>query len=212
LIRANFNFNDTTQGLLSYSRNQQDGGRRYDQLAGGDGNLVADLRNLIADVFYARLVKQNLGFFDNAQFTFSYNGQREERVNQGGQGNPLAAITNQRERTNVLGFNFHVDKLIGEYNTVTLGADVYHDQIHAPAFTFDPVTGLTSASRPRVPDGARYLSYGFFAQDVFTAIPERLRLSGAVRYSVLRLVPTVGPCFRTTVLALEPFRAALERF
>lgn len=184
LIRANVNFNDTTQGLLSYSRNQQDGGRRYDQLAGGDGNLIADLRNLIADMFYARLVKQNLGFFDNAQFTFSYNGQREERINQGGQGNPLAAITNQRERTNVLGFNFHVDKSIGENNTVTLGADVYHDRINAPAFTFDPVTGLTTASRPRVPDGARYLSYGFFAQDVFTAIPERLRLSGALRYSV----------------------------
>ncbi|HZI88399.1 MAG TPA: TonB-dependent receptor, partial [Pyrinomonadaceae bacterium] len=184
LIRANVNFNDTTQGLFSYSRNQQDGGRRYDQLAGGDGNLIADLRNLIADMFYARLVKQNLGFFDNAQFTFSYNGQREERINQGGQGNPLAAITNQRERTNVLGFNFHVDKSIGDYNTVTLGADVYHDRIHAPAFTFDPVTGLATDSRPRVPDGARYLNYGFFAQDVFTAIPERLRLSGALRYSV----------------------------
>lgn len=184
LLRANFNFNDTTQGLLSYSRSQQDGGRRYDQLAGGDGNLIADLRNLIADMFYARLVKQNLGFFDNAQFTFSYNGQREERVNQGGQGNPVAAITNQRERTNVFGFNFYVDKLIGENNTLTLGADVYHDKIHAPAFTFEPTTGVTTASRPRVPDGARYLSYGFFAQDVFTVIPERLRLSGALRYSV----------------------------
>jgi hemoglobin/transferrin/lactoferrin receptor protein len=28
------------------------------------------------------------------------------------------------------------------------------------------------------------LSYGFFAQDAFTAIPDRLRISGAVRYSV----------------------------
>jgi hemoglobin/transferrin/lactoferrin receptor protein len=184
LVRTNFNLDDTTQVLLSYSRNQQDGGRRYDQLAGGDGNLIADLRNLMTDLFYARLVKQNLGFFDNAQFTFSYNAQREERVNQGGQGNPLAAITNQRERTSVLGFNFHVDKRIGEYNTFTLGADVYRDKIAAPAFTFDPSTGVTTASRPRVPDGARYLSYGFFAQHVYTVIPERLHLSGALRYSV----------------------------
>ncbi|HVG28220.1 MAG TPA: TonB-dependent receptor [Pyrinomonadaceae bacterium] len=184
LARTNFNLDDTTQVLLSYSRNQQDGGRRYDQLAGGDGNLIADLRNLMTDLFYARLVKQKLGFFDNAQFTFSYNGQREERVNQGGQGNPLGAITNQRERTNVLGFNFHVDKQINEDNTFTLGADVYRDKISAPAFTFEPTTGVTTASRPRIPDGARYLSYGFFAQDVFTAIPDRLRLSGALRYSV----------------------------
>ncbi len=184
LLRTSFNLDDTTQFLLSYSRNHQDGGRRYDQLAGGDGNLIADLRNIMVDLFYARLVKQRLGFFDNAQFTFSYNGQREERVNQGGQGNPVGAITNQRERTNVLGFNFYVDKQVGEYNTVTLGADVYRDKIAAPAFTFDPVTRTTLPSRPRIPDGARYLAYGFFAQDVFTAVPDRLRLSGALRYSV----------------------------
>ena len=151
LLRTNFNLNDTTQLLFSYARNQQDGGRRYDQLAGGDGNLIADLRNLMTDLFYARLVKQNLGFFDNAQFTFSYNGQREERVNQGGQGNPLAAITNQRERTNVLGFNFHLDKQIGDLNTFTLGADVYRDKITAPAFTTDPVTGVSHPLPPAHP-------------------------------------------------------------
>ncbi|HEX8456171.1 MAG TPA: TonB-dependent receptor [Pyrinomonadaceae bacterium] len=184
LLRASFNLDDTTQILFSYARNQQDGGRRYDQLAGGDGNLIADLRNLMTDLFYARLVKQRLAVFDNSQFTFSYNGQREERVNQGGQGNPAAAITNQRERTNVLGFNFHVDKRIGELNTLTLGADVYRDKISAPAFTTDPLTGAVVPSRPRIPDGARYLSYGFFAQDVLTVIPDRLRLSGALRYSV----------------------------
>lgn len=184
LLRTSFNLDDTTQLLLSYTRNQQDGGRRYDQLAGGDGNLIADLRNLMTDLFYARLVKQNLGFFDNGQFTFSHNGQREERVNQGGQGNPLAAVTNQRERTNVLGFNFHVDKLISENNTLTFGADIYRDKISAPAFTTDPATGAVTLSRPRIPNGAQYLSYGVFAQNVLTAIPDRLRLSGALRYSV----------------------------
>ena len=184
LLRTNFNLNDTTQLLFSYARNQQDGGKRYDQLAGGDGNLIADLRNLMTDLFYARLVKQNLGFFDNGQFTFSYNGQREERVNQGGQGNPVGAITNQRERTNVLGFNFYLDKQIADINTFTLGADIYRDKITAPAFTTDPVSGVVTLSRPRIPDGARYLSYGFFGQDVWTVVPGRLRVSGALRYSV----------------------------
>ena len=184
LMRASFNLDPTTQLLLSYDRNQQDAGRRYDQLLGGDGNLIADLRNLISDQFFARFLKQKLGFFDNASFTFSYNGQREERINQGGNGNPFAAITNQRERTTVLGFNFHVDRRIGEHNTLLLGADVYRDSISAPAFTTDPVTRAVSLSRPRIPNGARYLSYGFFAQNTFNAIPNRLRLSGAVRYSV----------------------------
>lgn len=184
LARANFNLDDNTQLLFSYARNQQDNGKRYDQLLGGDGNNIADLRNLMTDTFYARLFRQNLGFFDNGSFTFSYNGQREERINQGGQGNPAGTITNQRERTNVLGFNFYLDKQLGGRNTFLIGADVYRDKINAPAFTFDPVARTTVNSRPRIPDGARYLSYGFFAQDNFTAIPDRLRINGALRYSV----------------------------
>ena len=188
LIRTNLTLSPTSQLTFSYARNQQDAGRRYDQLLGGDGNLIADLRNLMTDMFYARLFKQNLGFFDNAAFTFSFNGQREERVNQGGQGNPVGAITNQRERTNVLGFNFYVDKQLDERNTLLFGADIYHDRISAPAFTIDPVSHIAVPSRPRIPDGARYTSYGFFAQDVFTAIPDRLRVSGALRYSAASYV------------------------
>lgn len=188
LLRTNFNLDDKTQLLFSYARNQQDNGKRYDQLLGGDGNNIADLRNLMTDTFYARLYRQDLWIFDNGSFTVSYNGQREERINQGGNGNPVGTITNQRERTNVLGFNFYLDKQIGDNNTFLIGADVYRDKINAPAFTFDPATGKTVNSRPRIPDGARYLSYGFFAQDNFTVIPDRLRLNGAVRYNVASYV------------------------
>jgi len=184
LARANFNLDDNTQILFSYARNQQDNGKRYDQLLGGDGNNIADLRNLMTDTFYARLFRQNLWIFDNGSFTFSYNGQREERINQGGNGNPAGAITNQRERTNVIGFNFYLDKQIGDRNTFLVGSDVYHDKINAPAFTFDPVTRRFTNSRPRVPDGATYLAYGFFVQNNFNAIPDRLQINGAVRYSV----------------------------
>jgi outer membrane receptor protein involved in Fe transport len=184
LIRSSMNLNESAQLQFSYARNQQDGGRRYDQLLGGDGNLIADLRNLMTDLFYLRLFKQNLGFFDNGSFTFSYNGQREERINQGGQGNPFAAITNQRERTNVFGFNFHLDKQLGERNHFLFGADVYRDKINAPAFTTDPVGRTVIASRPRIPHRARYLSYGVFAQDVLRVVPDRFSLSGALRYNV----------------------------
>ncbi|HKS09749.1 MAG TPA: TonB-dependent receptor [Pyrinomonadaceae bacterium] len=184
LARASFNLDENTQFLVSYARNQQDNGKRYDQLLGGDGNNIADLRNLMTDTFYVRLFRQGLGFFDNGSFTFSYNGQREERINQGGNGNPAGAITNQRERTNVLGFNFYLDKQIGDRNTFLFGADVYRDKIKAPAFTTDPVSGIVVNSRPRVPNGARYLSYGFYAQNNFTAIPDRVQINAAVRYNV----------------------------
>ena len=183
LLRTHLTLNENTQLILNYARNQQDGGRRYDQLLGGDGNLIADLRNLMTDLFYARLFKQNLGPFDNGSFTFSFNGQREERINQGGQGNSVGAITSQRERTNVLGFNFFLDKRLGERYTILFGSDFYIDHISAPAYSVDPVSHVVTRTRPRIPDGAEYLSYGFFAQDVYTAIPDRLRISGALRYS-----------------------------
>ncbi|HXQ72631.1 MAG TPA: TonB-dependent receptor, partial [Pyrinomonadaceae bacterium] len=55
LARASFNLDENTQFLVSYARNQQDNGKRYDQLLGGDGNNIADLRNLMTDTFYVRL-------------------------------------------------------------------------------------------------------------------------------------------------------------
>jgi hemoglobin/transferrin/lactoferrin receptor protein len=188
LVRASFNLNKDTQLLFSYARNQQDNGKRYDQLLGGDGNNIADLRNLMTDTSYVRLFRQGLGFFDSGSFTFSYNGQREERTNQGGNGNPVGAITNQRERTNVFGFTFYVDKKIGDRNTLLLGADVYGDTIKTPAFTFDPVSRTSTNSRPRVPNGARYLSYGFYAQDNISVIPDRLQINAALRYNVASYV------------------------
>ncbi|MBL8151135.1 MAG: TonB-dependent receptor, partial [Blastocatellia bacterium] len=64
------------------------------------------------------------------------------------------------------------------------GADFYRERVDAPAFTFSPTRNSSIASRPRVPNRARNLSYGFFAQDTFELIPRKLRLSTALRYSV----------------------------
>src|SRR5215213_4193402 len=151
LVRTNINLDDNTQLLFSYARNQQDNGKRYDQLLGGDGNNIADLRNLMTDTFYARLFRQNLWIFNSGSFTFSYNGQREERINQGGQGNPAGAITNQRERTNVLGFNFFLDKQTGDRNTFLIGAGVYRFKFNAPSFTTRPVSASVTSAGPRIP-------------------------------------------------------------
>ena len=172
------------QVTLHYQRNQQDGGKRYDQTLGGDGNLIADLRNLMNDFLYARYDRQALGFFDSGSFTFSYNGQREERVNQGGQGNPLGSITSQYERTRAFGFNFQLGKQVNKQNSFLIGSEVYREKVTAPAFTFSPSNGNVTPSRPRIPNGSRYLNYAFYAQDVFDLVPGVARLSGAIRYGV----------------------------
>ncbi|MBP6004077.1 MAG: TonB-dependent receptor [Pyrinomonadaceae bacterium] len=181
--RLNYAPRTDTQISIYYQRGQQDGGKRFDQMLGGDGNLIADLKNLMVDFGYLRAVKQNLGWFDSGSFTVSYNSQREERVNQGGQGNPFGDITHQYERTTTRGFSFFLDKQLPGRNTFLVGGDFYAEQINSPAFTVNPVTSVTTISRPRVPDEAIFNSAGLFIQDAWQAIPDRLRITGALRYS-----------------------------
>ena len=167
-----------------YQRGQQDGGKRYDQLLGGDGNLIADLRNLMLDFAYVRYYKHGAGFFDNFNATGSYNTQREERVNQGGNGNPLAAITHDRERTSSWGASFYLDKQSMTRNSFLLGGDLYYDRVNAPSYSHDPATDVVTIVRPRVPNGARYILAGVYVQDALELVPKRLRISGALRYNV----------------------------
>ncbi|HZH30903.1 MAG TPA: TonB-dependent receptor [Pyrinomonadaceae bacterium] len=189
-LHMNYAPTGNQQFIFRYQRGQQDGGKRYDQTLGGDGNLVADLRNLMLDFGYLRYLKQGFGFFDNLSTTVSYNSQREERVNQGGQGNPLAAITHDKERTSAVGFSFFMDKQFSQRNSFVFGGDLYRDRVDAPSFTFqptsltDPDAGTVTLTRPRVPNGARYILGGLYLQDAHELIQKRLRLSGAVRYNV----------------------------
>jgi hemoglobin/transferrin/lactoferrin receptor protein len=172
------------QFVLHYQRSQIDGSKRYDQMLGGDGNLIADIRGLKVDFGYLRYSRDGLGFFDSGNFTFSFNRQREERVNQGGQGNPLGSITSQTDRTRVVGLSGQLARAVGERNDVLLGADFYHEKVSSPAFSFSPVTGVVTDSRPRIPNGARFITSGAFVQDVFEILPNRVRFSGALRYNV----------------------------
>lgn len=181
-FRLNYAPAANQQVVFFYQRNQQDEGKRFDQLLGGDGNLLADLKNLMLDFGYLRYAKQNLGFFDSGSFTVSYNSQREERINQGGQGNPFGDITNQYERTTATGFSFFLDKQLPYRNSFLFGGDFYHEKINSPAFTTNPVTGAVRLSRPRVPDEARFDSGGLYIQNAWQAIPDRLRITGALRY------------------------------
>jgi hemoglobin/transferrin/lactoferrin receptor protein len=182
-LRLNYAPTDDQQISFFYQRGQQDEGKRFDQLLGGDGNLLADLRNLMLDFGYLRYVKQNFGFFDSASFTVSYNTQREERVNQGGQGNPFGDITHQYERTSATGFSFFVDKALPFRNSFLFGGDFYHEKVNSPAFTTNFNETVATLSRPRIPDEAKFDSGGVYVQDVWEAIPDRLRISGALRYS-----------------------------
>ncbi|MFQ3580291.1 MAG: TonB-dependent receptor [Chloracidobacterium sp.] len=171
------------QFVFHYQRGQQDGGKRSDQLLGGDGNLIARLGNLMLDFGYVRYDGQRIGWFDSVTVTGSFNIQREERINQGGQGNPQALIGSQYERTRTGGVSLFGSKVVGRH-TLLGGADVYRDVMRGRAFDVNPTTGVAVAARPRVPTGAYFNNYGFFVQDVWEALPNRLRLSASLRYGV----------------------------
>jgi outer membrane receptor protein involved in Fe transport len=167
----------------AYSRSQQDGGRRVDQLLGGDGNLIADLRNLMLDLFYVRFDSTRAGWFDSVTAIYSFNAQREERVNQGGNGNPNASINHEYEKTRAHGWQLYSTKQMGARNLALVGAEYYQEGIDAPSFGRDPVSGVITLRRPRVPDGALYRSGGIYVQDNFQVIPQRLHLIGNLRWS-----------------------------
>jgi len=167
----------------NYIRSQQDDGKRYDQLIGGDGNLIADLNHFTMDLFYLKYEKLGLGWFDNFTATYSFNSQREERVNQGGNGNPRASINFEPERTNVNGFQAQAGKQLGERHSLFFGAEFYHERVDAPSEGLNPVTEVFTPRRGRVPDGSRYDSWGVYAQDVIEVIPTKLKLTGNLRYS-----------------------------
>jgi outer membrane receptor protein involved in Fe transport len=168
--------------VATYQRGQQDGGKRYDQLLGGDGNLVADLRNLMLDYASLKYDRSGFAFFDTLTLGYSFNAQREERVNQGGNGNQRNAINHEYEKTRVHGTQLTAARTLGRH-ALLLGGDFYAEAITAPSFGFDPVTQGVSVRRGRVPDGARYRNGGVFAQDIVEAIAGRLRLAANVRWS-----------------------------
>ncbi len=174
------------QFIVNYARTQQDGGKRYDQLLGGDGNLIADVRNFTLDFAYARYDKVKLGWFDNFTAVYSFNSQREERVNQGGNGNPRGAINHEPERTNANGFQTFVSKQWGARQNLLLGGEYYHEWVDAPSYGFNPVTGVATPRRGRVPHHATFDSGGVYAQDVIELIPDKLRFIGNVRWSAAK--------------------------
>ncbi|HEV8383846.1 MAG TPA: TonB-dependent receptor [Candidatus Acidoferrales bacterium] len=183
MFRANWTPVTGTSITANYIRGQQDGGRRYDQLLGGDGNLIADLRNLMNDLFYLRFDRARAGWLDDVVFTYSFNAQREERVNQVGNGNPNGNITHERERTTAHGVQGMGMKQWTARLSSMLGAEFYHERIAAPAFAFNPVTSTITLTRPRVPHNAHYKSGGIYLQNILELVPRKLRLVGNVRYS-----------------------------
>jgi len=181
-VRANVMLSNNLVFVANYMSTRQDGANRWDQILGGDGNLIAELNDLQLDLAYGRIEALSAGWFDHASFTYSFNTQREERVNQGGNGSATALIAHEPERTTVNGLQFSASKEFNPRTSLLLGGDTYFEKLTSDAFDVNPVTGVITDRRPRVPDQATYKQGGLFAQVTWDAVPDRVSVVGAVRY------------------------------
>ena len=181
-FRAHWAASDRTRVVGSYARTRQDGGERYDQLLGGDGNLISELNDMSLDFGSVRVERLGAGFADFLSLIYSINSQREERVNQGGNGSNTATIGHEPERTTVHGVQGKLAKQLTARAELTAGGDVYFERLTSEAFNVNPVTSAVTDRRPRVPDGATFTQGGAFVQTAFDAVPDRFRLIGALRF------------------------------
>ena len=184
-MKVNWTPTPNDQFVFSYTRNQQDNGKRYDQLLGGDGNLIADLRDLMLDFFYAKYNRADVGSFDQVTATYSFNTQREERVNQGGNGNPTA-LDHPRVRADVLARipdEGHLERSATARNCSSAARSIRSTSRRRPT-PINPVTGATTVRRGRVPDGATLPERrGSTPRTPSKLVPGKLRLVGDLRYS-----------------------------
>ena len=181
-IKLNWTVNPNTQVVSSYHSSRQDGGDRRDQLLGGDGNLISELNDLTLDLFYVRVERLMDSWFNHASLTYSLNSQREERVNQGGNGNPRATIGHEPERTTANGFQGALTRELSARQSLQFGGELYLEALTSDAFNVNPVNGAISPRRPRVPSGATYRNGGVFAQTGYELVPSKVKLVGAVRW------------------------------
>jgi outer membrane receptor protein involved in Fe transport len=193
MVHGSLQVTPVRHALFHYERSQQDGAKRYDQLLGGDGNLIADLRNLMSDFGYARLQGFSNGPLRQWWAGGSYTAQREERVNQGGQGNPNASISHQYERLRAWGAQGQAEWRQGQHQIVA-GSDAYFEQAKAPSFTVR--NGAAEPARGRIPDGATYKLYGGFLEDSWRTKDGRLTVNAALRGS--------GASYRSQASSLWP--------
>jgi outer membrane receptor protein involved in Fe transport len=180
-LRATVITSRSTRLNMSYTGTRQDGANRWDQILGGDGNLIAELNDLSLDLFTARFEAMDAAGFDHASLTYSLNSQHEERANQGGNGNPTATISHEPETTTVHGIQFNAARRLSSRTSVQAGGDVYFETLESVATNVNPVTGAVSPRRPRVPDGAVYRQGGAFVQAAYDVSPDTLAVTGALR-------------------------------
>ena len=162
---------ETRRSSCTYTRSRQDEGRRDNQLLGGDGNLVADLRGLTLDLFYARVERIRAGPVRSCVAhlfrQFAARGTREP----GRKRQPAR----RRSPSNPSGPRCTGSTASVEGAVSPPDASARRRRVRrgcgCPIDRAEPADGRRSTRRGRVPDGASYSHGGGYAQTFYDAVP-----------------------------------------
>jgi outer membrane receptor protein involved in Fe transport len=176
---------------LSYLHDAQEGASRYDQLDGGAGNLLHRFDPQAVDFGYARLDRVAAGPLSSLSATLSYNTQRDDREYQSINNNKLGLASDtstEHNRTSAAGIQVVATVAPWNRQSVRGGLEYYIEGVDSTRedAKLNPATGQVVSvknSRARYPDGARYSTFGLFAQDVVSLVADRVQLQAGVRYS-----------------------------
>jgi outer membrane receptor protein involved in Fe transport len=160
---------------IFFANSQQNDIRRYDRLLGGDGRVRADFVPQRLTFGYVRYEKFFADTFIEAKVSLNTqtDGRRDQR-------RPTSALRIEENSDTVWGFEFNGSKSLDSH-LLTGGVEVYRDSVDA--VRSETSDGITESVRPRVPNGARYTSFGVFVLDEWSTLDSRLRISGGLRFS-----------------------------
>lgn len=162
-----------------YLRNEQFDIRRYDRLLGGDGRNRAAFKPQILDFGYARY-QDVIGDGVFVETTFSVNRQTDGREDRRF---PDSTLRIEENAVTAFGYEAMASTNAGEH-LLSAGFEAYDEYIDS--FRREVGDGDIEAVRPRVPNGSRYTSLGAFILEDWTAIEDRVQLTGGVRFSYFR--------------------------
>lgn len=179
---------DTQDLTLGYQRYYQYHVPRFDQVEGGNGRPHFSFPLQGRDLLFVDYDKQGWGFLDHFNAKVSYHSQPEQRriqsfTSQGALGN----ITDDRSDTNTLGFIAQGRTHWGGRQALTLGGEVYLDDVTAANRILSRAGAvLVRDVRGRFPKDSRFRTYGLFLQDD-VQLTQWLTGTFGARYSAFQL-------------------------
>jgi outer membrane receptor protein involved in Fe transport len=171
-----------------YMHEDQSGASRYDRLLGGAGLYRSGFEPQTLDFAVARYRRTDLGALDGLSLSLSLNRQADGRFEQS---RPGARLDTQTGTTRAIGYQVQINKDAGRHQLMA-GSEFYDESIAASRQLVES-SGISVGSRPDIPDGTTYTSFGVFVQQSYDALPDRLTVRGGARYSRFGFHTTSDP-------------------